>query len=372
MLFVVASFLVTVFCWGIYGPVLHWGQAGMSTVPGEYARLLPFVCVGLAYFAIGVVVPLAWLRAKGEAGEWSTRGAVLSLAAGALGAIGALGIILAFNFGGKPSYVMPLVFGGAPVVNSFLTIYLARKMKEIGPLFLAGLVMVVLGAVTVLVFKPGEAKHAEKPAAVADAGDAGVESKKAEPEKKDGMILKQAKNASNFVLQMLSVATVIVCWGAYGPTLHKGQAAMSNSRMRPLLCVGLAYFLIAVVGSAAILGIWPENSHWTFWGAFWSLAAGAAGAIGALGIIMAFNFGGKPVYVMPLVFGGAPVVNTFFTIIIIAKDRLSEVQPLFLAGLILVIAGAAMVLIFAPKGAPPKKAAQKPAKPVEPAAPPAQ
>ena len=41
---------------------------------------------------------------------------------------------------------------------------------------------------------------------------------------------------------------------------------------------------------------------------------GAAGALGALGIIMAFNFGGKPVYVMPLIFGGAPVVNTFFTI----------------------------------------------------------
>ena len=34
------------------------------------------------------------------------------------------------------------------------------------------------------------------------------------------------------------------------------------------------------------------------------------GAIGALGIILAFNFGGKPVYVMPLVFGGAPVITT--------------------------------------------------------------
>ncbi len=81
---------------------------------------------------------------------------------------------------------------------------------------------------------------------------------------------------------------------------------------------------------------------------------------------MAFNFGGKPVYVMPLVFGGAPVVNTFFTLI--AQDRLSEVKSLFLAGLILVIAGAAMVLVFAPKGAPPKKTEKKPAKPVEPAA----
>ena len=67
---------------------------------------------------------------------------------------------------------------------------------------------------------------------------------------------------------------------------------------------------------------------------------------------MAFNFGGRPVYVMPLVFGGAPVVTTFATII--AKGQLSNVSPMFLAGLMLVIAGAAMVLVFAPKGAPPK------------------
>ncbi len=198
MLFIVVSFLVTIFCWGIYGPVLHWGQAGMATDPGEYARLLPFVCVGLAYFAIGVVVPLAWLGTKGEAGEWTTLGALLSLAAGALGAIGALGIILAFNFGGKPSYVMPLVFGGAPVVNSFLTIYLARKMKEIGPIFLAGLVMVVLGAVIVLVFKPSDAKPVEDPTAVA-AADIDAEQADATSPAKDGVVVKHAKQAGNVV-----------------------------------------------------------------------------------------------------------------------------------------------------------------------------
>ena len=102
------------------------------------ARLRPFVCVGLAYFLIGVIVPSLWLHFRGEKGEWTLRGIIWSLAGGALGAIGALGIILAFTFGGKPIYVMPLVFGGAPVVNAFLTIYLARRMKEIGPWFLAG------------------------------------------------------------------------------------------------------------------------------------------------------------------------------------------------------------------------------------------
>src|SRR5688500_5109097 len=155
-----ASIALTVLCWGMYGPVLQTGQAGMSTIPPQVARLRPFVCVGLAYFLIGVIVAGLWLHFRGEKGEWTLTGIIWSLAGGALGAIGALGIVLAFTFGGRPIYVMPLVFGGAPVVNAFLTIYMARRMKEIGPLFLAGLIMVVLGAVTVLVFAPHAAPHA--------------------------------------------------------------------------------------------------------------------------------------------------------------------------------------------------------------------
>jgi len=37
-----------------------------------------------------------------------------------------------------------------------------------------------------------------------------------------------------------------------------------------------------------------------------SLAATAAGALGAICIIWSFRTGGPPIYVMPLVFGGAP------------------------------------------------------------------
>lgn len=340
MFLVVLSFTITVLAWGVYGPVLHWGQAGMAGEGLKYARLRPFVCVGLAYFLIGVIVPAVILRVKGEQGHWTMTGAIQSLIAGALGAIGALGIIMAFTFGGKPVYVMPLVFGGAPVVNSFLTIYWAKKFKEIGPVFLAGLFMVIIGAMTVLAFAP-----AAKGQAI------------------EGSLM-------DWVYRGLSIATVILCWGAYGPTLHKGQAAMQNSRMRPLLCVGLAYFGIAVVVPFLLLPVMPEASSFTNnagAGTFWSLAAGAAGAIGALGIIQAFNFGGKPVYVMPLVFGGAPVVN----VLISAWERelLGEIGPFFLAGLILVISGAALVLIFAPRSAPPTKPEIKkrtePAKPAE-------
>lgn len=367
LLFVIGSFAVTVLAWGIYGPVLHEGQAAMAGETMKYARLRPFVCVGLAYFLIGVVVPAVILWTKGEQGRWTISGGLMSLFAGALGAIGALGIIMAFNFGGKPSYVMPLVFGGAPVVNSFLTIYLAGKLKEIGPLFLTGLIMVLLGSVTVLTFapkaKPKAAAH--DPASQTAAADS------------DGTLdaisgPKQAGGIGSFSLQLLSIATVVCCWGAYGPTLHKGQMAMQQSRLRPLLCVGLAYFAIAVVVPYLLFGFgFTEDSSYTFSGTIWSLAAGAAGAVGALGIIMAFNFGGKPIYVMPLVFGGAPVVNTLTTASF--SGAFSNIEPvyfaLFLAGLILTICGAAMVLVFAPKGHPPKKQEAAPTAETEPAKP---
>lgn len=340
--FVVFSFCVTILCWGVYGPVLHSGQQGMVALPegveaasNQLARLRPFVCVGLAYFAIGVLVPGLLLWFRGEKGHWTMQGIIWSLAGGAVGAIGALGIIMALYFDGKPVYVMPLVFGGAPVVNSFLTIVWAKKLREVGPLFLAGLVMVVLGAVTVLMFKPSTG-HSEAASSV---------------------------SVMNWVWQLLSIATVIVCWGAYGPVLHKGQAAMDHSRLRPLLCVGLAYFLIAVLVPYALLlsGAYTEYSEFSWQtadGIVWSLAAGAAGALGALGIIMAFNFGGKPVFVMPLIFGGAPVVNVLFDAS--RHDLLGQLSAMFLAGMIVVVAGAVMVLVFAPRSAPPAKVAAQP------------
>jgi hypothetical protein len=62
---------------------------------------------------------------------------------------------------------------------------------------------------------------------------------------------------------------------------------------------------------------------------------------------MAFNFGGKPIYVMPLVFGGAPVVNTMTTVA--AQGTMGEVSMVFYVCLALVILGATMVLVFAPR-----------------------
>ncbi|MBM4004663.1 MAG: hypothetical protein FJ295_15495 [Planctomycetes bacterium] len=155
-----------------------------------------------------------------------------------------------------------------------------------------------------------------------------------------------------------SILLTAVCWGVYGPVLHFGQQAMEMSRLRAFLCVGLAYFVIAVIAPLVMLRGMETDKAFSMSGVFWSSLAGAAGAVGALGIILAMSNGGKPVYVMPLVFGLAPVVNSFFTIYV--NKKWNEISPWFLSGLILVGLGAAMVLFFAPSsgpahGPPPKK-----------------
>lgn len=314
-LLILASIATAFLCWGVYGPILHMGQNAMKI--DDRAILRPFVCVGIAYFLIGVIIPMILLRLRGEKGEWSTTGIIWSLAAGGVGALGALGLLLAFKFQGRPIFVIPLVFGGAPVVNSFVSIFLSKGNKRLNPLFSAGLIMVILGAVCVMVFKPAHGGPNQIDLGFFD-------------------ILKQ----------IICIGLTICCWGTYGPILHKGSMAMGHSRLRPFICIGLAYFLIAVILPNLLLPILGESSAYTFKGTTISIIAGSVGAIGALGVVMAFTFGGKPIYVMPLVFAVAPVVNTFWSIV--ANDSWSEIKSLFLSGLILVIAGAALVLIFAP------------------------
>ena len=81
-------------------------------------------------------------------------GVMGSTAGGALGAVGAVCIIYAFRAGGLPLYVMPIVFGGAPVVNVLVTMYLHPPKVTPNPLLWVGCVLVAAGASLVLYFKP--------------------------------------------------------------------------------------------------------------------------------------------------------------------------------------------------------------------------
>ncbi len=161
------------------------------------------------------------------------------------------------------------------------------------------------------------------------------------------------------------IALTVTCWGMYGPVLHKGQNGLGGDRLKPLICVGAAYFIVAIILPLGILLAQGRLSGgWSASGISWSTLAGVAGAMGAMGIILALTSGGKTIYVMPIVFGGAPVVNTFLSMYL-SKSWKEGVNPIFYAGLVLVVVGAAIVLTYAPR--PAKAGHAKPAAPAAPA-----
>lgn len=135
-------------------------------------------------------------------------------------------------------------------------------------------------------------------------------------------------------------------WGLYGPTLHRGQVALGNP-FRALLCVGVAYFLIGVLVPLVALGAQGQLNGFNAPGVTWATIGGALGALGAVCIIYAFKTGGIPTYVMPLVFGGAPIVNVLFSMYMHPPD--TRPNPLLYVGFILVAVGAGLVLYFKPQ-----------------------
>ena len=137
-----------VLSWGAYGALLYLGQTQLGN------PLKALLCVGVAYFLIGVLVPVATLSAQGGLGSFNTDGLWSATIAGALGAIGAACIIYAFRFGGLPLYVMPLVFGGAPIVNVFFSMMLHPPKNPVNPMLYLGLVFASVGAAMVLYFRP--------------------------------------------------------------------------------------------------------------------------------------------------------------------------------------------------------------------------
>jgi hypothetical protein len=144
---------------------------------------------------------------------------------------------------------------------------------------------------------------------------------------------------------VIFVAGAVLSWGAYGALLHQGQTQLGNP-LKALLCVGVAYFLIGVIVPVGGLINQGELSGFDGSGLVSATVAGALGAIGAVCIIWAFRTGGLPVYVMPLVFGGAPIVNVVFTMAI--HPPRNPINPMLYLGFLLASAGAAMVLYFRP------------------------
>ena len=85
-----------VLSWVVYGAMLHQGQTKLGS------PLRALLCVGVAYFLIGVIVPVVMMMSQGQLDSrgWNASGATFATVAGALGAIGAACIIFSFRAGG--------------------------------------------------------------------------------------------------------------------------------------------------------------------------------------------------------------------------------------------------------------------------------
>lgn len=152
----------------------------------------------------------------------------------------------------------------------------------------------------------------------------------------------------------------VISWGVYGVILHKGRGHMPmgpetpHAGLKAFLFVCVAYALIGVA-SAALLKV--RGSDWSFTGdgIRWSLIAGAAGAVGAFTLVLALG-AAAPIYkgaaaaaVMPIVFGGAPVINTLTAMLLHPPNGGFKTIPLpFMLGCILAAVGAFMVAKYAP------------------------
>jgi uncharacterized membrane protein len=134
-------------------------------------------------------------------------------------------------------------------------------------------------------------------------------------------------------------------WGMYGPAMHKGQVALGNP-LRALLCVGIAYVLVAVLVPVFALTGQGQLKGFNMVGTTAATVGGALGALGAVCIIWAFRNGGVPAYVMPLVFAGAPLVNVLVSMAM--HPPKTAPSPLLWVGFLMAAAGAYLVLRFKP------------------------
>jgi hypothetical protein len=174
--------LLTVFSWGVYGVILHKGRGYMPMGPETpHAGLKAFLFVCIAYALIGLAT-VAMLKARGSNWSFTPAGIQWSAVAGVAGAVGAFALVLSLGAasqiykGAAAAAVMPIVFAGAPVVNTIIAMALHPPeggFKSLPMPFVLGCVMAACGAFLVAKFAPtNTGGGAPKPAVVAPANPA--------------------------------------------------------------------------------------------------------------------------------------------------------------------------------------------------------
>lgn len=122
-------------------------------------------------------------------------------------------------------------------------------------------------------------------------------------------------------------------WGTYVPIVFYGGTELNKpggigGRLASILCVGVAYFLIAVVLPLVLMQTRDDaEPNWKTNGLIFSGLAGVAGAVGAICVIFASKAavdaakleGVNPatyrIYIAPLIFCLAPMINTLMSLV---------------------------------------------------------
>jgi drug/metabolite transporter (DMT)-like permease len=130
---------------------------------------------------------------------------------------------------------------------------------------------------------------------------------------------------------LLYVALAGLSWGTYVPLIFYGGNELGGkpgARLMAILCVGVAYFVIAVL--LPLGWFLSKQEQWpdlTTTGLVFSALAGVAGAIGAICVIFAsksavgaakadgLDLDTYRVFIAPLIFGLAPVINVLVSTI---------------------------------------------------------
>jgi hypothetical protein len=127
--------------WGTYVPIVFYGGGELSPVGpngkplGVGGRLAAILCVGIAYFVLAVVIPLAVMSTRDDAKvNWKPTGLTFAALAGVMGAIGAICVIFAskaavdaamedkVNPATYRVFIAPIIFCLAPLINTLLSV----------------------------------------------------------------------------------------------------------------------------------------------------------------------------------------------------------------------------------------------------------
>jgi hypothetical protein len=371
--------------WGTYVPLIAYGGGELVSTPASQAasRLLAILCVGVAYFLLGVVYPAIYLLRlpPSHRPERSMTGLFFSGLAGGAGALGAICVVFATGNARMAAraagltdpdafklYIAPLIFGLAPVINTLVSIVWHPKKGQpfhFGftpphPALWVGIVLVGLGAAGVLYSKELSEK-AIHPAAQTTATE-----ETAAPAR--SLTQDMAEGYTGTHPWLLYVTLAGLAWGTYVPLIFYGGSELGgkpSSRLLAILCVGVAYFLIGVVYPAVYLSMTPaaKQPNWSSpVGLTFAGLAGAAGALGAICVIFATKSAieaakesGRPpatykLYIAPLIFGLAPVINTVVSVFWHPEKKepfhFGLIMPHWIlwVGIVLVGLGAALVL----------------------------